>query len=163
MQEECADLCNGLDTVRAGTTVIDGKHINCKSPQEALEEGICYVTNDRHAEGIVQSMSVKENISLSILNRLAKRVFIDKKKENEVAYYYYDKLKIKTLSLNQKIKALSGGNQQKAVVSKILSCKPKLLILDEPTIGIDIISREEILYIVDEISRKGVSVYVSYK
>ena len=150
----------GLDNVRSGTTVIDGEEVNSKSPQEALKKGICYVTNDRHAEGIVQGMSVKENISLSILNKLTKnnKVFLDKKKENEVAYYYYDKLKIKTLSLNQQIKALSGGNQQKAVVSKILSCNPKLLILDEPTIGIDIISREEILFIVDEISRKGVSV-----
>jgi ABC-type sugar transport system ATPase subunit len=124
-----------------------------------LESGVGYVTNDRHKEGIVQEMSIKHNISLMILKKLRKRrFFLDFSKEKEVADTYFDALKIKANSLEQQVNALSGGNQQKVVVAKILSSKPRLLILDEPTIGIDIKSREEILSIVNEISNQGVSV-----
>ena len=152
-------MLSGMYKNHEGEIYIAGEPFIGQSPAHALESGVGYVTNDRHKEGIVQEMSIKHNISLMILKKLRKRkFFIDFTKENEVADTYYDVLKIKANSLEQQVNALSGGNQQKVVVAKILSSKPRLLILDEPTIGIDIKSREEILSIVNEISNQGVSV-----
>ncbi len=150
----------GLIPTTRGTMEIEQREMKLMSPELALQSGLTYVPNDRHAEGVVGTLSIRENINLSILKTALRKKggFVDEKKERETALHYKKKLSIKANTIEDRLHALSGGNQQKVVVSKVLSARPKVLILDEPTIGIDIKSREEILELVLEISSHGVGV-----
>lgn len=160
-REVCRALA-GLNPVSKGVLKLDGKAIKApKSPSEAIEQGIVYTSFDRHSEGIVKNKTIQENISLSILKSKLKRAFgiIDEKFETRNAHNYFGSLNIKANSVRDHLRNLSGGNQQKVVIAKALSCDPKLLILDEPTIGIDVKSREEILGIINNLTaNQGVAV-----
>lgn len=153
---------SGIAPCRGGKMYLgsDMRPFSVENPASAIDQGLVYVPYDRHEEGLVPEMSIAENLSLSIiratLHRLGGR--IDKKMEKGIVDRFYDHLKIKAKGSFEKVRALSGGNQQKVLVSKAFSCEPKLLLLDEPTIGIDIGSREEILGLVDELSLKGIGI-----
>lgn len=152
------ELCRtvfGLEKLYSGTITIDGKvREKTTNPAAAMKDGIAYLSYDRHKEGIVGLMTIVDNISVPLLNTKLKNKIglIDKKKARGLAKFYFDLLNIKANTIYDKLNSLSGGNQQKVVVAKTVSSEPKVLILDEPTIGIDIKSREEIITNVDRIA-----------
>lgn len=158
-REMCLAM-TGLMKKHGGKIKIKGEEVDIKSPTDALKHKICIVPNDRHAEGIVQIMSVEENIGLSCLHTslLGKLGLLDKKKEIKTAEDFVERLAIKTESIYASTGSLSGGNQQKVVLAKVLAVNPSLLILDEPTIGIDIKSREEIMGLIKALTEEGMSV-----
>lgn len=149
----------GLQPIDKGEFKINGKAVALKNPKEALKNGIVYIPNDRHAEGVIGILPIKDNISLPVLNNKLrqKNHLLNLSKEKEISLNFFNKLKVKANSIFESVNSLSGGNQQKVVVSKAMACEPKILILDEPTVGIDIKSREEILGVVKEMSEKGLS------
>lgn len=152
------ELCRtlfGLDKLISGEITVNGSQKRkIKAPSNAMDIGIAYLPFDRHKEGIVSQMPIVDNIGIPLLNSKIKNKFgfLDKKKAQEIAQYYFDLLNIKARSIFDKLNSLSGGNQQKVVVAKTFSSDPKVLLLDEPTIGIDIKSREEIIENIDKIS-----------
>lgn len=159
-REICRSLF-GLEKIDKGTIELFGKEIKMNSPSKALDNRIAYISHDRHGEGIVQQSEILDNMSFPIMKtRLKTKLgFINKKKAVENAEFYCDLLKVKANSIHDELGSLSGGNQQKVVVGKTLSTYPKILILDEPTVGIDIKSREEIILIINELTKKeGLSV-----
>ncbi|NEU31366.1 sugar ABC transporter ATP-binding protein [bacterium LRH843] len=156
-REICRAL-SGLNPITEGQIYLNGKELVIpKNPSRAVEQKVIYVSFDRHKEGVVQLLSIKENISLSILNSSLKKMFgfINQSEEDKNAGNYFDKLNIRASSVDEEVGNLSGGNQQKVVLSKALSCQPEVLILDEPTVGIDVKSREEILSLIDDLTKKS--------
>jgi ABC-type sugar transport system ATPase subunit len=158
-REMCC-LLYGLNPKHSGVIRIDGKPVEIKNVGDALKNGICYIPNDRHTDGIVGIMPIDENIGLSNIRSKLKGFFgfLNLKKERDIALRMVETLKIKTPSVRTLVNKLSGGNQQKVVLAKMLSCDPRLFILDEPTVGIDIKSREEILGLIKELTNGGMSV-----
>jgi ABC-type sugar transport system ATPase subunit len=157
---EICTMLYGLNKKQGGLVRVDGKPVEIKRASDALKHGICYVPNDRHVDGIVGIMPIDENIGLSILRDKLKGFFglLNLKKERDIATRSVETLNIKTPSIKALANSLSGGNQQKVVLAKVLACDPRLLILDEPTIGIDIKSREEIIGLIKELTGSGMSV-----
>ena len=149
----------GLEPLGNGDVSIDGKPYDHRSPSQALAQGLAYLPRDRHGLGIVASRSVRDNVSLSVLQKL-QRGLIDGRQERSLVQHYIDTLGIKTPSMETAIENLSGGNQQKAVVAKLTATEPRVLLLDEPTQGVDVQAKVEILRIVDDLSKRGVAVAV---
>ncbi|MEG1473760.1 MAG: sugar ABC transporter ATP-binding protein [Christensenella sp.] len=158
-RETCRALF-GLNKLESGEILYNNEKITVKTPGEALQHGIAYISHDRHREGLLPLFTINENIGTIVMNKQLKRPMgmIDKKGEREISEKYKDILNIKCNSIDDQISSLSGGNQQKVVVGKYLSSEPQLLILDEPTIGIDIKSREEIIGTVNDMTKHGVAV-----
>jgi ribose transport system ATP-binding protein len=148
----------GLYPIDEGEMILEGKKVEFKSPKEAIENGIMYVTEDRKSEGLVLTMDVKSNITLSSLDKFKRALGLDKKKEERISEDYRKKINIKTPTLTQKVKNLSGGNQQKVAIAKSLLTQPKVLILDEPTRGIDVGAKREIYDLLNVIKKEGHSV-----
>nr|WP_300147386.1 sugar ABC transporter ATP-binding protein [Propionicimonas sp.] len=149
----------GLGQLTAGTMICDGRQLHISSPREAIGLGISYISFDRHREGIMPTLDTNENIGISSYPGKLRRWggFIDLSGRRKLAERYRDELKIKCNSVDDPIDSLSGGNQQKVIVSRLLATDPRLLILDEPTVGIDIKSREEIISTVLALTRAGMS------
>ncbi len=142
----------------SGEMLLDGKKISIKNPKQAIKAGISYVSEDRKRYGLVLGMDIKNNVTLSSLDSISTLSLIN---GNEVIKYtnqYVNDLKIKTPSIEQKVGNLSGGNQQKVVLSKWLMTKPKVLILDEPTRGIDVGAKFEIYNIMNRLIEEGVCI-----
>lgn len=140
----------------SGSIKIKGKEINIKNIQEAIDNGVCYLSEDRKKEGCVLSLSVAENMILSNLKKYeGKMMSIDKNKAVKDVDYYIDKIKIKTPNRDQLIKNLSGGNQQKVILAKWLMLSPEVLIIDEPTRGIDVGAKKEIYELLNELKASG--------
>jgi len=145
----------GADPVDAGNVYLEGKRIRVRSPQEAIRLGIGLLTEDRKNQGLVLGMTVRENTTLANLKSLVKRLFIDRRREREATAMYRDELKIKTPSIEQIVRNLSGGNQQKVVLAKWLFTESKLLLFDEPTRGIDVGAKTEIYRLMNQLVREG--------
>lgn len=141
-----------------GKFYMQGKEIKINSPQDAKHFGIGLLTEDRKKNGIIGCLSVCHNMTLTIVNSLRKGFLIDEKKERTIAQKYYDKMQIKAPSLSTMISSLSGGNQQKVILSKWLMTDLKILFLDEPTRGIDVGAKAEIYEIINDLASKGVSI-----
>jgi len=150
----------GLDKIEKGEIIINGEKIKIRNPREAFEAGMGFVPEDRRLQGLVLPMSVIENISLIEIyrKRISKFGFINKKKEKKDFFYYIENLNIQSTSSNQRVYKLSGGNQQKIVLSKVLLAEPKILILDEPTRGIDVGAKAAIYKLIIKLKEKGISV-----
>lgn len=148
----------GLDKYDNGEITLKGNKISIKSPKEAIENGIGYVSEDRKALGFIPAMSINENISLSSLANISKAWFVNSTDEQEATTQLSNDLKIKSTSMNQKVMTLSGGNQQKVVIAKVLLTSPSLVILDEPTRGIDIGAKFEIYKLINQLTDKGIAV-----
>lgn len=141
-----------------GEIFVKGIKCDFKHPQEAIAAGLAYVTEDRKTNGLILIQDVRQNITLANLQKIANRSVIDENAEIKVAREYKDSLNIKTPSIEQKVKNLSGGNQQKVSVAKWLFVEPDLLILDEPTRGIDVGAKYEIYTIMNRLVDEGMSI-----
>ena len=148
----------GLDHYDAGEIFYKDEKVNIRTPRAAIARNMAMVTEDRHLEGLVLDRSVKFNISLANLKAIKRKGLADGKKETDMAQQGVKDLNIKTPTVSRAVKFLSGGNQQKVVISKWLHTKPDLLLLDEPTRGIDIGAKREIYMIVDRLLSQGVAV-----
>ncbi len=143
----------------SGKIKIKGREVEIKNVEDAISHGICYLSEDRKKEGCVLGLSVGENMSLSNLKKYEKSFGrIDKQKENEEIDYYIEKMRIKTPGRNQLIKNLSGGNQQKVILAKWLMLSPEVLIIDEPTRGIDVGAKKEIYDLLNQLKEAGKAV-----
>jgi inositol transport system ATP-binding protein len=155
---EIARAIFGLDSFDSGEILLKGKTVQIRSPKEAIKHGIGYVSEDRKALGFIPDLSVNQNISLSSILNYSKRWLIDEKKEREATAKIAHELKIKASGPNQKVINLSGGNQQKVVIARVLMASPLLIILDEPTRGIDIGAKQEIYKLIRELTKNGLAV-----
>jgi ribose transport system ATP-binding protein len=158
---ELARLIYGADPKAGGEVLLDGHPVEINSPQDALDAGVAYLTEDRKGQGLFLDMSVLENINLGVIGRDARKGgILDLAAGKQRADEAIKALKIRVASPSVGVGSLSGGNQQKALLSRWLEIKPKVLILDEPTRGVDIGAKSEIYRIIDELARKGLGVLV---
>jgi len=141
-----------------GELYIKGKKQRFHHPNQAIRAGVAYVTEDRKGDGLILIQDVKQNISIANLRELAKRGVIDFNSEIQVAEQYKHSLNIKTPTIQQKVRNLSGGNQQKVSLGKWLFVKPGIMILDEPTRGIDVGAKYEIYTIMNSLVEQGMSI-----
>lgn len=148
----------GLDPKDSGEVFIDGKKIEIKNPADAIKNKIGFVTENRQEEGLILDESIRENISLLNFDKFSKNSFIDKAKEKNLSDNLVDSFKVKTQSSESKISDLSGGNQQKVVFAKWYAIGPEILILDEPTKGVDVGAKREIYDLIKELTKKAVSI-----
>lgn len=144
----------------SGTVTIDGKPKGLKHVSDAIKAGIALVPEDRKLQGLILNMDVAKNTSLASLDKISNFDFINKKKEKNISQHYVDKLKTKVNSTKMHVDKLSGGNQQKVVIAKWLATHPKILLLDEPTRGIDIGAKAEIYKLINALSQQGMGVIV---
>ena len=145
---------------QSGQVWLDGSEKNIRSAKEGIANGIAYVSEDRKGDGLVLGLSVKENMTISSLGFFSTFFKIDKKSEKNSVDEYVEKFSIKTPTIDQKIKNLSGGNQQKVAIAKALLTNPKILILDEPTRGVDVGAKKEIYDFINELKKKGLSIII---
>jgi monosaccharide-transporting ATPase len=154
-RSEVARALFGLDSIKTGEMHIDGKPYSPRHTRDAIAEGIALLSEDRKAEGIIPEMSVRENLTLPMLAQLSQRGQINRRRERELTQHFIDALQIKTSSMEQPIRQLSGGNQQKVLLARWLATQPRLLILDEPTRGVDIGAKREIQKIIQDYQTRG--------
>lgn len=155
---EMANLLFGIDTPDSGSLTVNGQSVKHFSPGESLKRGIALCPEDRKAEGIVGELTIRENIILALQARHGWFQFLDKAKQNEIAQKYIQLLGIVTPSPEQLVKNLSGGNQQKVILARWLATNPEILILDEPTRGIDVGAKAEIQKLVLDLAAEGKSI-----
>ena len=161
-RSETAQLIFGCTQPEGGTMIYKGSPIRRQSPQKAIQNGMAFCTENRREEGIVPDMSVRDNVVLSSLKQISHFSVINRKRRSAVVREYIDRLKVKTPSPDQRIRLLSGGNQQKVILARWLATKPDLIILDEPTRGIDVGAKQEIEKLVQEFVEEGISIiYIS--
>jgi ribose transport system ATP-binding protein len=141
-----------------GHIEVAGRSVVIRSPRQAIAAGLALAPEDRKREGLVLTMSVAENASLASLGRAERGGFLDLARERAFVGQFADRLRIKTASLRQPVRSLSGGNQQKVVLAKWLTTNPRVLLLDEPTRGIDINAKKEIYALIEELARAGLAV-----
>lgn len=155
---EAARAIFGVDRLTKGSIAVDGTSRSLETPADAIRAGVGYLTEDRKAEGIIPDMSVRENLTLALLPKLTRNGQIDRAREKELVASYIKALGIKTSNMEQPIRELSGGNQQKVLLARWLAIDPELLILDEPTRGVDVGAKREIQAIIRDSVAKGVGV-----
>ncbi len=148
----------GANEKHSGTIKIDGEKVNIANPSMAIRAGIGYVPSERKTDGLVLIQSVKENISLAYIDRFRKKVSLDLKREEVYVKDWVKKLSIKTSDINNEIQTLSGGNQQKVILAKWMMTNPKVLILNEPTRGIDVGAKVEIYKLMEDFCDKGLGI-----
>lgn len=149
----------GADPMRGGEVILEGRSVTNRSPYEAMKHGIVLVPEDRKLQGILANLSVSDNINISMLDEHSSRLgFVDRKQEEQAAAEGIRNFKIKTPSPDKKIVELSGGNQQKCIVARWLGTKPKVLILDEPTKGIDVGAKSEFYNMICQFAKQGLGV-----
>ncbi len=155
---ETAQIIFGLEHGTEGSITLEGKVVNFHTPYEAVRAGVVLVPENRKEQGIIPQMGVGFNITISVLNEFMKFIHVNAKKEDSIIGEFFHKMSIKAYSPKQKISNLSGGNQQKAIIARWLAANPKLLILDEPTRGIDIGAKKEIYELIDSLAKAGVAI-----
>jgi len=149
----------GADEVKSGEIYLEGKKIRNRSPHEAMEHGIVLVPEDRKLQGILSNLSVSDNMNIAMLDTNSNRLgFVNGEKEEELAQKGIWDFKIKTPSPEKKIVELSGGNQQKCIVARWISTNPKVLILDEPTKGIDVGAKSEFYHMICKFAKEGLGI-----
>ncbi len=155
---ELASSLFGVSKIDSGEIYIRGKRQRIKSPRRAINLGIGLLTEDRKSQGLIMILSTKDNICLPSVERFSRLGFVDTKEETQAATRYVRDLRIKTPSLHQQVMFLSGGNQQKVVISKWLCCQADILIFDEPTRGIDVGSKVEIYQLMNRLTARGAAI-----
>jgi ribose transport system ATP-binding protein len=157
-RSEVARAIFGIEPRLAGTITLESASLTITGPEGAIREGIFLVPEDRRSAGLVVDFSVRENVSLPALHRYARHGIVSEVEERQAAAAVCAKLQVKTPSLEVKTATLSGGNQQKVVLAKWLALGPKVLIVDEPTRGIDVGAKAEIYRLLRDLTREGVAV-----
>jgi ABC-type sugar transport system ATPase subunit len=157
---ELARAIIGDVPLTAGTIRVDGEALRLRSPRDAVRAGLCLAPEERKAQALLMKRSVRENISLAALQRLCRWRVVNRREERQLAERYLRELHIRTPSIEQEVATLSGGNQQKTVLARWLARDSKLLILDEPTRGVDVAAKAEIYAIIDRLAARGVAVLV---
>ncbi len=148
----------GIDPIEKGKIFLEDRELQDISPQKAIEAGIAFCPESRKEEGLILIQDIDYNVTISSLKKIIKGIKLDKAKNWDIVDGYCKKLRVKTPSYQQKVKNLSGGNQQKVVLAKWLATKPKVLILDEPTRGIDVGAKQEIYQLIKEMADAGIGV-----
>ncbi len=148
----------GLNKTQAGVIKINGKEVDINSPMVAKKYGIALLPEDRSREGLFIERKIRENISVPIIDTICKKGIVNWKKENEIAEKYVEELKVRTPSIETVVGTLSGGNQQKVVISKWIATSPKVFIMDTPTVGIDIGSKAEIYEQIHKFADEGMAI-----
>jgi ribose transport system ATP-binding protein len=148
----------GAQAVDRGAISVGGTPVKTGSPARALAAGIALLPEDRKAEGIVPDLSIRENILLATLPRLTRAGFVSDRKGDEIVEIFMRRLRIKAAGPQQKVRELSGGNQQKVLLARLLCLHPKVLLLDEPTRGIDVGAKAEVQALIDELAETGLGV-----
>ncbi len=148
--------CYGSGTT--GILKIEGKEVKARNPRDIIREGVSYLSEDRKGSGLILSQDIKRNISVASLGRISRMGVVNRNEEIRRAEKYVSQLRIKTPSIEQEVGNLSGGNQQKVVIGKWLMTEPRILVLDEPTRGIDVGAKFEIYTIMNKLVEEGVSV-----
>ncbi len=152
---ETARLLFGAETKDSGDIELDGKLLSIKNPRDAIQQNICLLTEDRKSQGLILTQTIRENFSLPNLLQFCSWGFIQKKDESEALSFYVDQIKMKITSTEQMANTLSGGNQQKVVLSKWLQRNAEVIIFDEPTRGIDVGAKYEIYQLINQLTKKG--------
>lgn len=155
---EVARVIFGIDRASAGEIRINGKLVQIHSPKAAMQHGIAYVPEDRHQHGLIMDFSIARNMTLPVLQQTSRLGLVNRRRERELASDYAAQLRVRSSGIDQLVKALSGGNQQKVVLAKWLITQPTVLILDEPTRGIDVGSKAEVHRIISELAGRGLAI-----
>jgi rhamnose transport system ATP-binding protein len=155
---ELAEVIFGLRPLDSGEIFVRGDRVRIGSPQDAIRAGIAYVPEDRRQHGVVLEMSVAANASLANLAGVSRRGIIDTSKERRLAGEFVDRLRIKAASIDADVGSLSGGNQQKVALARWLQTSPAVLILDEPTQGVDVGAKAEIHALMGQLAAQGVAI-----
>mgnify|MGYP000010132080 CR=1 FL=1 len=157
-RSELAQVIFGLTPADSGQVRVNGQVVNIRHPGQAMQLGIAYVPEDRGTQGLVRQMRVRENLSMAVLRSLVSGIFVNRKAERELAQRSIKQLNIRAYSTEQIVNKLSGGNQQKVVVGKWLASAPRVLIMDEPTRGIDVGAKAEIHRLMSELAQRGMAI-----
>jgi ABC-type sugar transport system ATPase subunit len=157
---ELARALVGDVPIRSGEVRVGGRPVRLRSPRDAVRAGIGLAPEERKAEALLLKRSIRDNISLAILDRIRRARFVRREEERRVAQRYADALRIRTPSIERDVSTLSGGNQQKTVLARWLARQPRVLILDEPTRGVDVGAKAEIYAIIDRLASDGVALLV---
>ncbi|WP_375490991.1 sugar ABC transporter ATP-binding protein [uncultured Jatrophihabitans sp.] len=157
-RSETAKAISGSLAVDAGTVEVDGKPLATHSTARAIKAGVVMLPEDRKSEGIIASLSVRENIVLAALPRISRFGLVSRAKQDEIVDFFVERLGIKASSPEQKVSELSGGNQQKVMLARWLCLQPKVLLLDEPTRGIDVGAKAEVQSVIDDLAKDGLGV-----
>jgi ribose transport system ATP-binding protein len=155
---ELARCLFGADAISSGEIVLDGSAVNIRTPGDAVDLGIALVPEDRKLQALILGMGVRENLSLPVLDRLGSPFVPSRGRERALVSDYIRSLRIRTPHMEQRVSALSGGNQQKVVLARWLATKPKVLILDEPTRGIDVGAKAEVHALIARLAEQGVAI-----
>jgi ribose transport system ATP-binding protein len=150
----------GIDKEDSGELIYKGSSLQIKNYGQAIEHGICYLTEDRKKDGLFLNMSIQDNVTAAVIEDLASQGIISNTKEVSLAEHYVKNLNVKAGDVNRSVKTLSGGNQQKVVIAKWLSAKPQVLIMDEPTRGIDVGAKYEIHSMLRELANNGMAIII---
>lgn len=155
---EAMQILFGLSKKKAGTIELYGKEVSFRTPQEAMQAGIGLVPEDRKKLGLFPDQSVRFNMTITVLERFIKNLRFKKSYEKQVTQEYIDKMETKAAGMEQVISGLSGGNQQKVIIGRWLLATNKILILDEPTRGVDVLAKAEIYEIMNHLAQQGLSI-----
>jgi rhamnose transport system ATP-binding protein len=148
----------GLDPLDRGRVLVDGREVRITTPLQARQLGIAYIPEDRQRQGLVLPFSVRANLGLVVLHQLSRHGFVDDEVESRLAWEYGTRLDVRAPSLEVPVAQLSGGNQQKVVVGKWLAARPRVLIMDEPTRGIDVGAKAEMHRLMDGLASEGLAI-----
>ena len=157
---EIARAIFGIDSTDEGAIYLDNRQVKIRSPKDAIRAGIGFVPENRKEQGLLLNMTVSDNLTINILEELSRLLLIDRKRALAVAKEYIDKLKVKTPGPLEQTANLSGGNQQKIVIAKWLTTNPRIMILDEPTRGIDVGAKQEIYSLIQNLASSGIGVII---
>ncbi|MBL8145451.1 MAG: sugar ABC transporter ATP-binding protein [Anaerolineae bacterium] len=157
-RSELAQVIFGFTPADSGEIKVRGKTVAIRHPGDAMNLGIAYVPEDRGQQGLVRPMRVRENVSMAVLKELSRATFIQRRSERNLALKTVEQLRVRTAGIEQIVGRLSGGNQQKVVIGKWLAAKPAILIMDEPTRGIDVGAKSEIHRLMSELAQQGMAV-----
>ena len=155
---EVARVLFGIDRADAGEIRINKKLVHISSPNAAMRHGLAYVPEDRRQQGLVMDFSISANMTLPILQQFSRFGIVNRSRERDIATDYSQQLQVRSAGIYQLVKALSGGNQQKVVLAKWLITKPSILILDEPTRGVDVGAKAEVHRIISDLAAKGLAI-----
>ena len=148
----------GIDTKTSGEVFINGEKISITNPSGAMNYGLAYLPEDRQIQGAILAMNIRENITLPIIDRISRRIFLDRNGEFEITDEYGKHIEIRASGWEQLVEDLSGGNQQKVVLAKWIATKPRILIMDEPTKGIDVATKATVHNFISELAKQGIAV-----